>query len=107
MKAFKIFALGFLLMAFQCEKDENCPSDDVHNGLKVENQSNIRIRYNIYWNYPDTNIGKYNPVNNGTKRCFGSVILIFNFDLERNCSKIYKYLSPVNQEVLGKISAQT
>jgi hypothetical protein len=66
MKPFNIFPILFLIMAFQCEKDENCPSDGGHNGLKVENESNIRIRYDIYWNYPDTTIGEYNPVFNGT-----------------------------------------
>jgi len=66
MKPLRIFTVSLLIMAFQCEKDDNCPSDGGHNGLIVENNSDIRIRYQIYWNYPDTSIGAYNPVNNGT-----------------------------------------
>jgi hypothetical protein len=52
-------------MSSTCRKDKACP-DNSHNGLTITNHSNTRIRCNIYWNYPDTSIGEYNPVNDGT-----------------------------------------
>jgi hypothetical protein len=65
MRTTLICVFSFVLMSVTCRKDEACP-DNTHNGLKITNQSNIRIRYNIYWNHPDTVIGEYNPVHDGT-----------------------------------------
>jgi len=60
-----LVVLSILLMSGTCRKDESCP-DEAHPGLTISNQSNTRIRFQFYWNYPDTAIGDYNPKNDGT-----------------------------------------
>jgi hypothetical protein len=50
-------------MAQTCKKDKYC--DDGHNGIEFTNQSNRKIIFEFYWNYPDTVIGEYNPVEAG------------------------------------------
>jgi hypothetical protein len=42
------------------EKDAAC-YEGAHNGITVHNKSSKRINFEIYWNYPDTLIGEYNP----------------------------------------------
>ncbi len=59
--------LSYLLLTFMisCDKkDPHCPPDD-HNGLTLSNQSSKTVKFEFYWNYPDTAIGEYNPRYNG------------------------------------------
>ncbi|MDR6807492.1 hypothetical protein J2Y45_004692 [Dyadobacter sp. BE34] len=46
-----------------CNGNPNCPKGS-HSAITITNQSSKRIYYQIYWNYPDTAIGQYNPVHN-------------------------------------------
>ena len=56
----------FILEANTCGKiDKDWPPDN-HLSLTISNQSNRTVRYHIYWNYPDTTIGAYNPQRDGT-----------------------------------------
>jgi hypothetical protein len=50
-----------MLMASTCRENEVECYGDSHNGLIVLNKSTRRINFEIYWNYPDTSIGEYNP----------------------------------------------
>lgn len=53
-----------LLAVVACDKrPSECKDDSSHNGLEVNNRSVVRIYAEYYWNYPDTMIGEYNPVN--------------------------------------------
>ena len=36
-----------------------------HDRFEIVNNSNKRLNLEIYWNYPDTVIGTYNPLGNG------------------------------------------
>jgi hypothetical protein len=60
-----LIPLSLLLFAHTCKKDPGCPENS-HNGLTVQNNSGTRIRFNFYWNYPNTAIGEYNPKNDGS-----------------------------------------
>lgn len=64
-KSMVFLCICIITCANTCEKDENC-SNISHNELTIKNESNRRIQYEIYWNYPDTLIGEYSPINNGT-----------------------------------------
>lgn len=63
---FLLFSILAITIAFKCIKDKNCPKDG-HNGMTIKNESNKRIRYMMYWNYPNTEIGEYNPTHDETK----------------------------------------
>jgi hypothetical protein len=52
------------LTAFRCERDNTCP-DNAHNGIEFKNESDQPVYFEVYWNYPDTVIGEYNPTNQG------------------------------------------
>ncbi|MDX2247985.1 MAG: hypothetical protein SF052_14465 [Bacteroidia bacterium] len=54
-----------IFLATTCQIDENCP-ENAHNGLTIRNESDARIRYNFYWNYPDTTIGEWDVSREGT-----------------------------------------
>lgn len=45
-----------------------CPGKKCVNNYKILilNNSSTTVYFNYYWNYPDTSIGEYNPLNNGT-----------------------------------------
>lgn len=47
-------------------KDSNC-NDLTHNSITLSNKSNENICFHFYWNYPDTNIGEYNPIYGGPR----------------------------------------
>lgn len=49
-----------------CHKADSSCQTGSHNSISISNQSNRTINYEIYWNYPDTAIGEYNPLYNGT-----------------------------------------
>lgn len=56
-----ISILSFCILA--CNNNPNCPKGS-HPTITIINKSPRRIYYQIYWNYPDTAIGNYNPVHN-------------------------------------------
>lgn len=60
-----ILGLSILLMASTCRKKEAECFDGSHTGLTVVNASSKRINFEIYWSYPDTTIGEYNPKGSG------------------------------------------
>jgi hypothetical protein len=65
MKIYIFLSVMFLQCQAQtCKKNEVCHNG--HPGIIVVNNSSKKINYEIYWNYPDTLIGDYNPVNDGT-----------------------------------------
>jgi hypothetical protein len=72
MRLKHVFSIGILpllilLQSNSCEKkDPNCP-DGSHNGLVISNQSARTINMEFYWRYPDTTIGEYNPLYDGTE----------------------------------------
>lgn len=59
-----IFILIITLSSTCGEMESECNSS-THNGFTVKNNSLNRIIPYIYWNYPDTLIGTYNPVGFG------------------------------------------
>ena len=64
MKKLNIFiALISIVFTLSCKdkKDPKC-FDGSHNGITFKNNSNQTVNFEIYWNYPDTIIGDYNPV---------------------------------------------
>ena len=62
--ALLIILLIVLCSAQYCKNDEVC--NNGHPGLTIVNNSTRTITVEFYWNYPDTMIGEYNPLNNGT-----------------------------------------
>ena len=65
MKCYTIL-IGFIsIVTISCNKSF-CDKNHGHNGLVIGNTSSIIINYEFYWNYPDTVIGSYNPIKNGT-----------------------------------------
>lgn len=50
-----------LLCILACQSNPNCPRGS-HPAITIVNRSSKNIYYEIYWNYPDTVIGQYNPV---------------------------------------------
>lgn len=50
-----------LICIVGCNSNPNCPKGS-HSAITIINKSSKRIYYQIYWNYPDTAIGNYNPV---------------------------------------------
>lgn len=65
MKLAIILLFGLNITFLSCgEKDKDCP-DYNHNSFTFNNTSVARVNYTIYWNYPDTAIGEFNPVNSG------------------------------------------
>lgn len=92
MKYLKVTILYFSVIS--CNNNPNCP-DGSHRDITILNQSSKRIYYDIYWNYPDTTIGNYNPVNsqevfnpgassrrtvspNGSDGCWEEIFMISN-----------------------------
>ena len=65
MKEILLYITGLLLFTSCDRRDPYC-NDDSHYGITITNNSITRIRYHIYWNYPDTLIGEYNPKQDGT-----------------------------------------
>lgn len=67
MKNYTKFNIVLLCVFFlSCNpKDKSCP-DSKHNGIEFVNNSSRNISCNIYWNYPDTMIGSYNPLHDGS-----------------------------------------
>jgi hypothetical protein len=63
---FKCSVLFFILcFLMACHpKEKNCTINS-HNGITIINKSNKNIRFEIYWNFPDTTIGEYNALGNG------------------------------------------
>jgi hypothetical protein len=60
----KILIYFTIVMTIACDKrPKECKEDGSHNGLEMNNRSSVRIYEYYYWNYPDTLIGEYNPVN--------------------------------------------
>lgn len=60
-KEILLIITGIIVMASTCrKKNDECPKGN-HNGITVQNKSSKRINFEIYWNYPDTLIGEYNP----------------------------------------------
>jgi hypothetical protein len=57
--------ISIISFAHTCKKDPSCPENS-HNGMTIKNNSSTRIRFNLYWNYPDTMIGEYNPKHDGS-----------------------------------------
>lgn len=47
-------------------KDPNC-NEKSHNSVLIINNSKRNICFEFYWNYPDTMIGDYNPLNGGPR----------------------------------------
>ena len=67
MKRFLNVIIIFTLCSSEkCEQDEICKNGG-HVGVEIVNNSNKVINFIFYWNYPDTIIGNYNPVNDGTQ----------------------------------------
>ncbi len=57
-----ILLLGMIMVVNACDKmDKRCPLDP-HKAINIVNQSTRNIRFEFYWNYPDTAIGEYNPL---------------------------------------------
>jgi hypothetical protein len=50
-----------LLCVLACNNNPSCPKGS-HSAITIVNRSSKNIYYEIYWNYPDTTIGRYNPV---------------------------------------------
>lgn len=64
----KLLILTFcsiVLYSSKCDKNKACP-DNSHGHFKLQNLSNKALRCIVYWNYPDSLIGEYNPMNDGT-----------------------------------------
>lgn len=59
-----IFGLALLSLSSKCNKDDRCEPDS-QDYFTVYNASQRRISFEIYWNFPDTTIGEYNPVSWG------------------------------------------
>ena len=57
--------LCIILLANNCKGKELECNENSHNGLTVLNKSSRRIDFVIYWNYPNTAIGEYNPKGSG------------------------------------------
>ena len=58
------FLISFV--ALSCDPhiiDEECKVDG-HDTFEIVNNSNRILNLEIYWNYPDTVIGTYNPLGN-------------------------------------------
>lgn len=56
-----ILSFCLILMSNTCRKKEDVCEGNSHNELTVQNNSFRNINFEIYWNYPDTFIGEYNP----------------------------------------------
>lgn len=55
-------------MFVSCDRDtldKRC-GEGYHIAITIKNSSQRHIRYIIYWNYPETAIGEYNPLRDGT-----------------------------------------
>ena len=65
MKTFKLFLILGILFAII---NQSCEGTKCRHDYKVTivNNDIKRVYYHIYWNYPDTSIGEYNPIHNGT-----------------------------------------
>ena len=50
----------FWILVLMPACDEECGSD-TNKILEIRNNSDRRIFYQIYWNYPDTLLGEFNP----------------------------------------------
>ena len=61
-----LVCIFFLMSSQKCQEDSECDAPGSHNGLVMKNESDQRIYVELYWNYPDTSIGSYNPVRNAT-----------------------------------------
>lgn len=69
MKFIIVIPLIYLLIS--CNgKNPNCPVGS-HKYLTIKNESSKRICYQFYWNFPDSTIGEYNPLNNNLILQFG------------------------------------
>jgi len=69
--------LSIMIMVNTCKEKESECNENSHNGLTVLNKSSRRINFEIYWNYPDSTIGEYNPkgsgiINSGESRTKGA-----------------------------------
>lgn len=69
MKNYKVLILAMLMSAISIastckKKDSECLSGS-HDWFTLTNNSASRINFEIYWNYPDTLIGEYNPTGFG------------------------------------------
>jgi hypothetical protein len=64
MKSWTIIIACLVLAPKTCDKNRFC--DKGHNALTFQNRSTRTINFEFYWNYPDTSIGEYNPLNDGT-----------------------------------------
>ena len=65
-----IYPILFVLLcsAHTCKRDPLCLNlKNPHSAVLVVNSSSRIINFEFYWNYPDTIIGEYNPVFNGTE----------------------------------------
>lgn len=61
-KSIIFFILVVTLLLVSCEGPK-CREDY---RITIVNNSNKSIYYHFYWSYPDTVIGDYNPIGNGT-----------------------------------------
>lgn len=61
MKRVYVLLIGLVIVASTCKDKQPECSEGSHSGLVVQNNSSGRINFEIYWNYPDTIIGDYNP----------------------------------------------
>lgn len=69
MNKFPILIVLVFLYSSSCDKrSDECKNG--HNSLVHQNNSDKRIYDHYYWNFPDTAIGEYNPVNGLTGGIF-------------------------------------
>lgn len=83
-----------LLCILACHNNPSCPKGS-HSAITIVNRSSKNFYYQIYWNYPDTLIGQYNPVHsndllkprdksvrtvspNGTNSCWEEIFMKSN-----------------------------
>ena len=57
-----LISVLLICSAHQCDKEDIC--NNGNNGLTFINESDKKLFFEIYWNYPDTVIGEYNPSGN-------------------------------------------
>ena len=52
-----------LSFASDCARKDTVCNDNSHTVVAFKNNSNLTVYYKFYWQYPDTAIGEYNPLN--------------------------------------------
>ena len=63
MKLLSIILLLICITIISCKPSNKCLYGT---DLYIINKSNKKIYFNLYWLYPDSIIGEYNPIHNGT-----------------------------------------